>query len=137
MSRRSWSRSPQPNRTIPRDRRRVVGLSRLGEGRLVVDDLGHGDDGIIHVQASLGYLETPDVPALLRQAAERSPELSAELADISNFLSTIELRVGDAPGITRLRKRLFVATSGITADAAEYFGLPRDRTVIMGSQIGV
>ena len=37
----------------------------------------------------------------------------------------------------RWRKRLFVATSGITADAAEYFGLPRDRIVIMGSQISV
>jgi KUP system potassium uptake protein len=34
-------------------------------------------------------------------------------------------------------KRLFIATSYITADAAEYFGLPRDRTVIMGSQIEV
>jgi KUP system potassium uptake protein len=33
------------------------------------------------------------------------------------------------------RKRLFVTTSRITADAAEYFHLPRDRTVIMGSRI--
>jgi KUP system potassium uptake protein len=39
--------------------------------------------------------------------------------------------------MTRWRKRLFVATSRITADAAEYFGLPRQRTVIMGSQIRV
>jgi KUP system potassium uptake protein len=35
------------------------------------------------------------------------------------------------------RKRLFIATSYITADAAEYFGLPRDRTVIMGSHLEV
>ena len=35
------------------------------------------------------------------------------------------------------RKRLFIATSYITADAAERFGLPRDRTVIMGSRIEV
>jgi KUP system potassium uptake protein len=35
------------------------------------------------------------------------------------------------------RKRLFVATSRITADAAEYFGLPRNRTVIIGSRIVV
>jgi KUP system potassium uptake protein len=39
--------------------------------------------------------------------------------------------------MTRWRKRLFVATSRITADAAEYFGLPPDRTVIMGSRISV
>lgn len=39
--------------------------------------------------------------------------------------------------MTRWRKRLFVATAQITADAAEYFGPPRDRTIIMGSQISV
>jgi KUP system potassium uptake protein len=33
------------------------------------------------------------------------------------------------------RKRLFIATSRITADAAESFGLTRDRTVIMGSRL--
>ncbi len=35
------------------------------------------------------------------------------------------------------RKRLFVATSHVTADAAEFLGLPRDRTVIMGSRMEV
>jgi KUP system potassium uptake protein len=32
---------------------------------------------------------------------------------------------------------LFIATSYITADAAEFPGLPRDRTVLMGSRIDV
>jgi KUP system potassium uptake protein len=35
------------------------------------------------------------------------------------------------------RKRLFIATSYITADAAAYFKLPLDRTVIIGSRIEV
>ena len=35
------------------------------------------------------------------------------------------------------RKRLFIATSHITADAAGHFGLPLDRTVIVGSRIEV
>ncbi len=39
--------------------------------------------------------------------------------------------------VTQWRKQLFLATSHITADAAEYFGLPRDRTVIIGSHIEV
>ncbi|MEV6412737.1 potassium transporter Kup [Kribbella sp. NPDC051718] len=104
---------------------------------ITVDDLGHLDDGIIHVAARFGYMQTPDVPAVLRLAAEKSPEMSADLEDTSYFLSTIELGLGDAPGMTRWRKRLFIATSGITADAAEYFSLPRDRVVIMGSRIDV
>jgi KUP system potassium uptake protein len=35
------------------------------------------------------------------------------------------------------RKRLFIATSYITADAAEHFNLPRDRTVLLGSHVDV
>jgi KUP system potassium uptake protein len=105
--------------------------------RLSVDDLGYTDDGITHVEARFGYMEQPDVPSALRLAADAGLECPLEVEEASYFLSTIELRPGDAPGMTRWRKRLFVATSHITADAAEYFGLPRDRTVIMGSLIEV
>ncbi len=103
--------------------------------RIEVDELGYADDGIVHVNARCGYMETPDVPALLQLAKRSSPELTAEPEDTSYFLSTIELRVGEGPGMPQWRKRLFVSTSSITADAADYFNLPRDRTVIMGSQI--
>ena len=60
-----------------------------------------------------------------------------QLDQASYFLSKIELRRGKAPTMAPWRKRLFIATSYITADAAEHFGLPRDRTVIMGSHIEV
>jgi KUP system potassium uptake protein len=105
--------------------------------RVVIDDLGYSDDGITHVTARFGYMEEPAVPNVLRRTASMPLEFSLEIDEASYFLSTIALRVGDAPGMTRWRKRLFVATSRITADAAEYFGLPRQRTVIMGSQIRV
>ncbi|MFJ9245599.1 potassium transporter Kup [Streptomyces sp. NPDC101776] len=105
--------------------------------RVVVDGLGYGDDGIVHVTARFGYMETPDVPgtlALLDPADTEGPLL---LDDASYFLSTIELRRGPAPTMAPWRKRLFIATSHITADAAEHFGLPRDRTIIMGWHIEV
>jgi KUP system potassium uptake protein len=105
--------------------------------RVSVDDLGYTDDGIIQVTARFGYVERPSVPEVLRLVAEQSPELSLDLQETSYFLSTIELCLSDAPGMTRWRKRLFVATASLTADAAEYFGLPRERVVIMGSQISV
>jgi KUP system potassium uptake protein len=37
----------------------------------------------------------------------------------------------------RWRKRLFVATAHTAADAAEYFRLPSERTVLMGYRIDV
>jgi KUP system potassium uptake protein len=105
--------------------------------RLAIDDLGYADDGITQVSARFGYMDAPNVPDVLRLAAAAGLECPLEVDDASYFLSTIELHAGDAPGMSRWRKRLFVATSQITADAAEYFRLPRERTVIMGSRIEV
>jgi len=103
--------------------------------RIDVDDLGYKDDRIIHVTARFGYMDTPNVPALLPLIREAKLESPLDDGRISYFLSTIEVRRGNTPGMSRWRKRLFVATSRLTADAAEYFRLPRDRTVIMGSRI--
>ena len=103
--------------------------------RVIVDDLGYRDDRIIHVTARFGYLDQVNVPGLLPLI--RAAELESPLDDdkLSFFLSRIELHLGSAPGMSRWRKRLFLATSRITADATEYFQLPRDRTLVMGSRI--
>jgi KUP system potassium uptake protein len=103
--------------------------------RLRIDDLGYSDDGIFHVTARFGYLDQTDVPGLLPLI--RATDIESSLAEdkLSYFVSRIELVPGPAPGMNRWRKRLFIATSRITADAAEYFRLPRERTVIMGSRI--
>ncbi|MFE9690126.1 potassium transporter Kup [Micromonospora sp. NPDC005806] len=105
--------------------------------RTSVDDLGYADDGIIFVSARFGYLEAPDVPEVLRLLDPAVTEGRLELDQASYFLSKIELRRGESPTMAPWRKRLFIATSYITADAAEHFGLPRDRTVIMGAHIDV
>jgi KUP system potassium uptake protein len=105
--------------------------------RITVDDLGYADDGIIHVRAKFGYMETPDVPAALAMLDPATTEGRPRLDEASYFLSKIELRRGSSPLMAPWRKRLFIATSHITADAAEHFGLPRERTVIMGSHIEV
>jgi KUP system potassium uptake protein len=105
--------------------------------RLVIDDLGYRDDGVTHVGARFGYMDRPDVPEVLRLVEKADIECPLEVDEASYFLSTIELRRGDVPGLARWRKGLFLATSRIAADAAEYFGLPRDRTIIMGSRVEV
>jgi KUP system potassium uptake protein len=107
------------------------------EDRVLVDDLGYTDDGIIHVTARLGYVENANVPEILTQAAAQSTELTVDPDDTSYFLSAIELKLGDTPGMPRWRKHIFLATTAITADAAEYFHLPREQVVIVGSQITV
>ena len=105
--------------------------------RTKVDSLGYLRDGIIHVGARYGYMETPNIPAALRLLDPTQTEGAISIDDASYFLSKIELKMGPDPTMAAWRKHLFIATSYITADAAEYFGLPRERTVIMGSQIDV
>ncbi|WP_377273897.1 hypothetical protein [Peterkaempfera sp. SMS 1(5)a] len=109
----------------------------MADQRIVVDDLGYANDGIIHVTARFGYMETPDVPSALAMLDPSQIEGELRIDAVSYFLSKIEIRRGKAPTMAPWRKRLFIATSYITADAAEYFGLPRDRTVIMGSHIEI
>ena len=105
--------------------------------RLVVDDLGYKDDGIFHVTIRSGYMQRTDVPRALAMLDPARTEGQLDLDRASYFLSKIELQRGDQPTMAAWRKRLFIATSYITSDAAEHFNLPRDQTVIMGSHVEV
>jgi KUP system potassium uptake protein len=105
--------------------------------RVEVDPLGRTDDGIIHVTARFGYMETPDVPRTLRVLEPTKTEGSISIDDASYFLSKIDLVKGDEPSMPAWQTNLFVATAHLSADAAEFFCLPQDRTLIMGSRIEV
>jgi KUP system potassium uptake protein len=103
--------------------------------RITADDLGYKDDRIIHVTAHFGYMDQPNIPDLLPLIRQADIESPLDEDKLSYFLSRIEIVLGNAPGMSRWRKHLFIATSRITADAAEYFQLPRERTLVMGSRI--
>ncbi|MDA2894056.1 KUP/HAK/KT family potassium transporter [Mycolicibacterium sp. BiH015] len=105
--------------------------------RISVDDLGIPDDGIIHVKAAFGYMERTDVPHALSLVDPAQTEGPLDLDRATYFLSRLELCQGDAPTMAPWRKRLFIATSYLTADAAAHFGLPLDRTVLIGSRLQV
>jgi KUP system potassium uptake protein len=105
--------------------------------RVTVDNLGYNRDGIIFVSARFGYMEASDVPAALRLLDLSQTEGQVDIDDASYFLSKLELTVGDEPTMAKWRKNLFVTTSYITADAASFFKLPRDNTVIIGARIDV
>jgi KUP system potassium uptake protein len=104
--------------------------------RFTIDELGYRDDGITHVTAQFGYMEPRDVPRLLRQIEQHHQlECPIEVKSASYFLSKVELLPGDDHSLARWRKHLFLALSRLSADATEYFHLPRERTLIVGSRI--
>ena len=103
--------------------------------RLEIDDLRYRDDGITFVRARHGYAEHYDVPALVRQIAETGVESPIDAQGTSFYLSMVELKATDRPGMSRWRKRLFVVTALISAEPADYFNLPRDRTIMLGAEV--
>jgi KUP system potassium uptake protein len=105
--------------------------------RTEVDALGYAEDGLIHLTARFGYMEKPNILGVLRLLDPTQTEGTIAVDDASYFLSKLELTKGTTPNMARWRKQLFIATSYIAADAADYFGLPPDRTVVMGSRIEV
>jgi KUP system potassium uptake protein len=103
--------------------------------RLEIDDLGHRDDGITFVSAKHGYAEEYDVPSLVEQIAKAGVESPVDARDASFYLSRVELEPGERPGMSHWRKRLFLITALLTAEPADYFRLPRERTITLGSEI--
>jgi KUP system potassium uptake protein len=103
--------------------------------RLEIDELGYRDDGITHVVGHFGFQDPTDVPALLRQAARQGLEGNVDLSRPSYFLSRISIVKTEAPTMPRWRKKLFLAISRNAANPVEYFKLPDERTVVMGSHI--
>jgi KUP system potassium uptake protein len=105
--------------------------------RITIDELGYKRDGIIHVSACYGYMERPNIPAALRLLDPAHTEGHIDVDAASYFLSKLELTAGEEPTMSPWRKRLFITTSYITADAAGYFSLPLEQTVIIGSRIEI
>ncbi len=105
--------------------------------RLEVDDLGFSDDGIAHLTAHFGFQDVPDVPAALRLAEDEGVECEVDVDDATYFLSQIKIVRTNLPGMSRWRKRLFLATAQTSSDPAEHFCLPEDRTIVLGSYVDV
>jgi KUP system potassium uptake protein len=103
--------------------------------QVTVDDLGYGDDGIVHLAVRVGFQDEQNIPAALRKAVGMTPELELEPDEAFYFLSRITIEQGSEPGMANWRKRLFIALVHNAASPAVYFKLPEDRTVVMGSRI--
>jgi len=107
------------------------------DDRIVLDELGYADDGIVHATAHFGYMQRANIPDVLRRAARRSDEFRVDADDTTYFLSTVKLEITKRPGMAQWRKHLFVVIAGLNADAAEAFQLPREQTLTLGSRIEV
>jgi KUP system potassium uptake protein len=105
--------------------------------RFSCDNLGNPDDRIQYLCVTFGFSEAPDLPEALLQAREAGI-LEPGIDDLENarwFLSRGSIQRTGAPGMIRWRKSLFLFLAHNAADPTAYFGLPRHRTVTMGSAV--
>jgi KUP system potassium uptake protein len=116
--------------------------------RVTVEPKG---EGIFEVVASYGFMETPDVPAILadlgpslREEGEANPP-SMRLSDISFYLGRetliVRSRSGGAPkplgAMWAWRAKLFAVMARNAQSATAFFGLPPNRVVELGAQVQV
>jgi KUP system potassium uptake protein len=105
-------------------------------GRFVVEMRGRGLFKVFHVTMRIGYHDRLDVPeALVLARKEGLVERNLDLEHASYFVSRIAIAPTSAPGMARWRKKLFIAMARNATSPIDHFGLPGNRTVMMGSQV--
>jgi len=104
--------------------------------RITIDNLGYADDGIFHVTVRYGFQDEQNIPRALAQVRQLGGgELDIDPDTASYFLSRITIQRGNGTGLPAWRKRLFIGLAHNAASPALYFGLPEDRTIVMGSHV--
>ncbi|KAF0814577.1 Low affinity potassium transport system protein kup [Andreprevotia sp. IGB-42] len=102
--------------------------------RVVIRRLGQTFHQII---ATYGFKEEPQVPEILAQVEELQPELHFEPMETSYFLSRETIVQGKHPAISRWRGWLFSIMARNSVRATQYFKIPPNRVVEMGTQVEI
>lgn len=88
------------------------------------------------VTARYGFMERPDIPALLRQAREQGCSLDPD--DVTYYVAreTIIHRA-DGKGLAKWEETLFAAMERNAVHVSDFFSLPRDSVVEIGRQVAI
>jgi KUP system potassium uptake protein len=117
------------SRSVPRmTRDRLFSVERIGPGRCP----------IVHVVVRSGYRDTNSIPELLQLARKMGYlERNLDLENASYFISRMTITDSSKGDMAIWRKKLFMLMARNAASPIEHFGLPIERTVLMGSQVSL
>ena len=109
----------------------VLGVPRADAAeRIAHSDLGHG---FARLTLRFGYLEDPDVPRALRQWPIPGPAF--EPMETTYFASRETLVAKPGQGMALWRDKLFLFMSRNATPATEFFHIPGNRLVELGTQV--
>ncbi|MCI0401603.1 MAG: potassium transporter Kup [Gammaproteobacteria bacterium] len=94
----------------------------------------HAPD-FVRLTAHCGFMETPDVPAILRQAEAYGMDYKP--METTFFFAREDLVLTGQSGIQPWRKYLFNALMRNAESAAHHFGIPPNRVIEIGAQIRI
>jgi KUP system potassium uptake protein len=117
-------------KTVPRPR-------VPADERVSISELSSDSHRVARVTVRFGFHERPHIPEALRAAVAAGLPCPLDVDRVPYVLSTIDLVLSDRPGMARWRKRIFLATAHLGSDPVEYFALPRERVLLIGSVIEV
>jgi KUP system potassium uptake protein len=102
------------------------------EKRLESEDYG---SGFFRVVLRYGFMEEVNVPAALAQLKDIGPQ--CKMMDTSFFLARQTLLASSRPGMAIWREKLFAWMLRNAESAMEFFKLPTNRVVELGSQVEI
>ncbi|MFN7176320.1 MAG: potassium transporter Kup [Thermaurantiacus sp.] len=100
--------------------------------RILATDLG---DNFWRVLLRYGFMEQPDVPAALKMLDACGPPL--KMMETSFFLSRQTLLPAATPGMPLWREKFFAWMLRNAESAMEFFRIPSNRVVELGSQVEI
>ncbi len=92
-------------------------------------------DDFRRIVANLGYMQSPRIPHLLAQARRKGCEF--ELMQTSFFLGRRTIKASAQSGMPLWQDGLYIALARSAANATDFFHIPYNRVVEMGSQVTV
>jgi len=100
--------------------------------RIQVQDLGHH---CYQLNVRYGFKDEPDIPKVLELAADYG--LAFEMMETSFFIARQTLISTPGSGMALWRERLFVAMSRNARGAADFYQIPANRVIELGTQIEI
>ncbi len=104
----------------------------LPSERVRVVELGHQ---CYQVNVHYGFKDEPDIPAALAQCAEQG--LDFEMMETSFFIARQTIISTPGAGMMPWREHLFVTMSRNARTAADYYQIPSNRVIELGTQVEI
>ena len=100
--------------------------------RLLIKDMGKN---FYRVKVFYGFMETPDLPVALELCGTQG--LPFDMMSTSFFISRAMIVSSHNPGMMKWRESLFLALSKNAMNAADFFKIPANRVIEMGTRIEI